>query len=135
MGQIAGADLILARDDQLAEGLNARRKPRVDGGGRVCHDRDGNTGGGATGGGVLGGVGHAYTIDTPQKILRAHERNLYLVINTKEFCAKFDQAAASEAISDRESRSRRVASPWIWQTRDSVTPRTAPISFRFRLSQ
>ena len=45
------------------------------------------------------------------------------------------QAAASEARSASEPRSRRVASPWIWHTRDSVTPRTAPISLRFRLSQ
>ena len=28
-------------------------------------------------------------------------------------------------------RSRNTACPWIWHTRDSLTPSTAPISFRF----
>ena len=31
-------------------------------------------------------------------------------------------------------RLERTASPWIWQTRDSVTPRISPISFRFSSS-
>lgn len=41
-------------------------------------------------------------------------------------------AASSKSVS--VSRKRRVASPWIWHTRLSVTPSTVPISFKFKFS-
>ncbi|KAG1318273.1 hypothetical protein G6F63_015290 [Rhizopus arrhizus] len=39
-------------------------------------------------------------------------------------------ASAASKIFSRPRR-RSTAWPWIWQTRDSLTPSTAPISFRF----